>query len=364
MEKTWHGLAMLFAAKGHTVTFVSRSWPSLPLTEVSQGVRHLRVGGFNHTRFLPANLLLDFLWALKVAWVLPPGDVVICNAVSLPALLPWLKPSAGLVTVAMGRLPKGQVLFYRRVVRIYAPTQKVAEQIGKERPAAIKFTRVVGYPIEWALLHGASAQKGHPVVIGFTGRLNPEKGIEILFQAAAKLAERNHLPEWKLMLVGPSSVNEGGGGERWIQSLEAKYGPPFGGRLVRLAPEYDAKRLATLYGSMDIFCYPSVSDRGETFGVSIAEAMAAGAAVVVSGLDCFKDLVTDGSTGLVFDHRGPDPSTALADCLETLVVDSDRRRSLASNGQEYIRRFDFGEVSRFILGDLAELTGAGRVKQT
>ena len=39
-----------------------------------------------------------------------------------------------------------------------------------------------------------------------------------------------------------------------------------GGQIEWLGPEYDPDRLAGLYGSMDIFCYPSLAEKGETFG--------------------------------------------------------------------------------------------------
>ena len=58
-EKIWHGLAGIFASAGHSVTFVSRTWPGQASRETVDGVHHIRVPGFDHTRFLPVNLLLD-----------------------------------------------------------------------------------------------------------------------------------------------------------------------------------------------------------------------------------------------------------------------------------------------------------------
>jgi glycosyltransferase involved in cell wall biosynthesis len=113
---------------------------------------------------------------------------------------------------------------------------------------------------------------------------------------------------------------------------------------------------------MDIFCYPSVAERGETFGVSVAEAMSARCAVVVSALGCFSDLVTDGQTGLVFDHRAQDPERLLSDCLARLIENPSLRKDLALRGQQHARRFDYPEVARHILGDIALLTGAAAQK--
>jgi glycosyltransferase involved in cell wall biosynthesis len=355
-EKTWHGLAALFAAAGHSVTFISRSWPGQAPRETAAGVRHIRLPGFDHARSLTRNLLLDFIWGVRVARALPPGDVVICNTVTLPVWLRLIRPGAGRVAVMMGRSPKGQVRLYGTVARIYAPSSFVA---GKIAPAAASArTRVVGYPIDWALHARSACQTGAPVTVGYVGRLHPEKGIALLVRAACRLAGRADLPEWRLRIAGPSGVGEGGGGDAWVGELRARASHALGPRIEWLPPEYDPERLARLYGGMDVFCYPSLAEKGETFGVAVAESMAARCAAVVSSLGCFGDLVTQGQTGLVFDQASADADRLLADCIGRLVADERLRRGLAERGQAHVRRFDYPEVSRAILEDLSLLAGA------
>jgi glycosyltransferase involved in cell wall biosynthesis len=360
-EKIWHGMARIFASAGHSVTFISRRWPGLADEETVDGIHHLRLPGFDHTRRLSLNLARDLVWGVRVAQALPRADAVICNTVTLPVWLRFLKPSAGKVSVMIGRTPKGQVGFYRGVARIYAPSSYVAGLI-RSKWASLR-TRVTGYPIDWPLHAQASRQSGNPVTVGFVGRLHPEKGIGLLVRAASKLAARKGLPAWRLVLVGPSGTNEGGGGGEWIDALRGESKRALGDRVEWLAPEFDPERLATLYGGMDVFCYPSLAIKGETFGVAVAEAMAAGCAVVVSALACFGDLVDDGKTGLVFDHASPDADQRLADCLCRLIVETETRRRLAASGQQHVRRFGYPEVSRKILEDLALLSGAGAEKR-
>ena len=355
-EKTWYLLARRFAASGHSVTVVSRSWPGLANSDTSDGVQNVRLPGFDHTGSILLNLALDLIWGFRVARALPQGDIVICNTITLPIWLRRVKPGAGVVSVMIGRTPKGQVGFYRDVVRFYVPSSSVAGSIAPRWAAAR--TRVTGYPIDWSLLAMSAAQSGSPVTVGFVGRLHPEKGIELLVGAACRLSERRDLPEWRLKIVGPSSVGEGGGGSEWVKALKTKSESALGNRVEWLAPEFDAERLARIYGSLDVFCYPSVAEKGETFGVSVAEAMAARCVPVVSALSCFGDLVTDGQTGLVFDHTAPGAEGLLADCIGRLVGDAALRNELCARGQQHVRRFDIGEVSRNILGDLALLTGA------
>jgi len=355
IEKIWHGLARLFAAQGHEVTFVSRSWPGMPESGMEEGVRHIRRPGFDHTKNLPMNLLLDALWGVRVSWALPEADIVICNTITLPIWLHAVKPSAGKVAVMIGRTPKGQVGFYRGVARIYVLSSAIAalipEGIFRSR------TRVVGCPIDWPLLSRACAPKGTTATLGFVGRIHPEKGIELLLRAACLLAERTDLPAWRIRLVGPVDIASGGGGHGWLDPLKREYSRKLGDRIEWLPPEFQPEALARLYGSMDIFCYPSLAEKGETFGVAAAEAMAAGCATVVSALGCFNDFVRNGETGLVFDHAGENPQQLLADCLGSLIADPLFRRELASRGQREARRFDFPEVAERILNDLAVLTG-------
>jgi glycosyltransferase involved in cell wall biosynthesis len=325
-------------------------------------VRHLRLPGFDHSRHLPLNLAHDLIWGMRVARALPPGDVVICNTVTLPAWLPRVKPAAGKVAVMIGRAPKGQVGFYGAVARIYAPSAYVARQIASKRASAR--TRVKGYAIDWPLFARSSGQPGAPLVVGFVGRLHPEKGVGLLVRAARRLAARADLPAWRLRIAGPADVAQGGGGEGWAEALRREASAELGGRIEWLPPEFEPERLARLYGGIDVFCYPSLAEKGETFGVAVAEAMAARCAAVVSSLGCFSDLVTDGETGLVFDHEAADADRRLADCIGRLLADSRLRRDLAQRGQQHARRFDYPEVSRIILDDLSLLTGAGEQNPT
>jgi glycosyltransferase involved in cell wall biosynthesis len=352
-EKIWHRLAAEFARAGHHVTFVSRSWPGFAARETVAGVDHRRVRGANHTRFLVLNLWHDFWWGVRVSRVLPAADVVVCNSPTLPAWLGRVRPAAGRVVAVVARMPKGQGRMYDRVDLILSLSEVVGTRLRAENPALAAKIAPFPFPIDWSLHRRASAQPAHPasVTIGFVGRVHPEKGVRLLLAAAARLASRPGLPAWRLEIIGPVSVPAGGGGEAFRDALVAEFGPGLGARLAFSPPEFDAARLALRYGAMDIFCYPSLADRGETFGVAVAEAMAAGCAPVVSTLECFNGLVADGQTGLVFDHTAPEAAGRLADALAQLITDPALRRELATRAQAHVRRFDFAESARAVLAD-------------
>lgn len=356
-EKIWHRLAQEFAAAGHEVTFISRAWPGFAARETVAGVAHIRLPGANHTRFLAINLWRDFFWGVRAARSLPSADVVVCNSPILPSWLGRVRPSAGKVVAVVARMPKGQARAYHRVDLVLALSETVADRIRAENPALASRIAQFPFPIDWQL-HAAAVAKAlppEPVTIGFVGRVHPEKGIRLLLEAAVLLVAQPTLPLWRLQIVGPVAVPAGGGGTDFRDALAAEFGPSLGTRVAFVGPQFDPEKLAQHYGEMDVFCYPSLADKGETFGVAVAEAMAAGCAPVVSNLACFRDLVRDGDTGLIFDHAAPDAAARLAAALGRFVVDTAFRREIAGRAQAFARRFDFAESARTVLADFARI---------
>ena len=364
MEKIWHRFGHLFAAAGHEVTLLSRCWPGLPDDAVVDGVRFRRLPGSNHTRSLPANLLLDLRWSLRVARALPPGDAVITNAVALPVFLRRFKPRAGHVCVSLGRMPKGQVRFYRDVACLLAPRAAVVERVLHERPALADRVLLLPNPIDWPLHAAASNRRRPPAhppapprIIGYVGRINPEKGLEQLLAAAARLTTQTDLPDWRIRLIGPVAVAQGGGGEAYRDALLARH-PELGSHhLEVLPPVFDPAELAAHYAAMDIFCYPSLAATGEGLSVAPLEAMAAGAVPVLSQLECYNDILVSGQNGLSFDHTAPPDRVAaeLAGHFSRLLRDDPERLRLSRAARESVRRCDYAVQAELVLARLAAL---------
>lgn len=364
-EKIWHRLAGEFAAQGHEVTFISRAWPGMADQETVDGVRHIRIPGADHRASLAANLWLDFRWGIRVARVLPPADVVICNTVSLPAWLRRFKPSAGRVAAVIARMPKGHGRFYGNVDLLLSLSESVTQALVRENPRLGDRIRAFPYPIDWTLhARAAAARPGRrPAVatLGFVGRIHPEKGIALLLRAAVALQRRN-LPPWRVELTGPTAIEQGGGGPAFVEALEREFRGPLGDQLVFSGAEFDPEKLAQRFAGIDVFCYPSVAEHGETFGVAIAEAMAARCVPVVSALECFRGLVTL-DTGVVFDHRAENGAERLADALARLLVDPATCHALASRAQEHVRQYDFHAVAKHLLETLSAGSAAPAAAQ-
>lgn len=357
-EKIWHRLGELMAEEGHDVTIVSRRWPGLADREQIGRLTHLRLPGINHTRYLPLNLILDAWWGIRVMLALPRADVVICNTVSLPVYLRWIKPSAGRVAVVLGRMPKGQNRFYGAADLILATSTAVARKALSENPSLAPRLLQFPNPVDWPL-HAQAADRGtgRALTIGYAGRIHPEKGLEQLLEAACRLGVDEALPAWRLLLVGPVGIEQGGGGTAYRDHLIASYGSRLGGRLQVVPPIFDKSALARLYGQLDVFCYPSLAAQGEGLSIAPIEAMAAGAVPVVSKLECYQDLIDEGVNGRQFDQAAPQAVDELAAILRQLLLDGAHRRSLAAAAQETARRFDYRETSRLLLARCRKLTG-------
>ena len=364
-EKSWYNLAREFATRGHKVTMFSRRWRGFPHEETSEGIRHVRLPGWDHKRQLWRNLLLDFLWSWRVFFALPVADIDVVNTVALPAWLGWLKPRAGRVVLMTGRMPKGQYRRYRNIARVLAASTYVRDRVLEENPALGPVMRISGYPIDWRLLNrdGDSAPPALPeakpdeIVIGYVGRIHREKGLMLLADAMRLVEDTPGLPPFRLLLCGPVDIARGGSGAEFrgqlLRKLSSVMHPS---HFNLLDPQFNERSLAGVYRRINIFCYPSLAEKGETFGVAVAEAMAAGAVPIVSRLACFTDFVRDGTNGLVFDHAAPDAAAQLAAALARLLGDAATRQRLADAARQSARTYDYATYAETLLADFAQLT--------
>jgi len=354
VEKSWHRLAIEFARRGHEVVVVSRRWPGWPDRETIDGVTHLRIPGFAHTAALWKNLTLDFVWNLRVHFRLPPADITVVNSVTLPCWLGCLRPEVGRVVVMPGRMPKGQFYAYNHVARVMATSTPVLDALLAESPRWASLSRIYGYPVNVSAFVGPRSTN-REITIGYIGRIHREKGLDLLVDALVLLAKRD-LPPWRVLLCGPVDVARGGSGSDYRDALDARLATALPADRVTFAPaEFDEPALARRYREIDLFCYPSLATQGETFGVAVVEAMAAGAVPVVSDLACFRDFVRAGLNGEHFDHTRPDAAALLADTLAGLLAAPSRRAALAARAVIDARAYDFPVYAERLLADFHTL---------
>jgi glycosyltransferase involved in cell wall biosynthesis len=357
VEKVHLLIATAFRAEGHDVTVISRRYRDFPREQVVDGIKHIRIPSFGRTSSLILNLIRDLFYSVHAARSLPRADVTITNGFFLPLVLPRWR--AGKIYVQVGRYPKHQMLLYFRADRLQAVSRAVADAIVRQAPSQAHKVGVIGYAISDAYFRPRAMLKREKTIL-FVGRLAREKGITLLLRAIVVLSQSRGaaqlFDDWKLRIVGPHAVSQGGDGDNYLRELHA-LAIPLGSRCEFVGPVFDEEELIREYQSSAIFVYPSLADYGESFGVAPLEAMAAGCAVIVSNLQCFDDYIVEGVTGLKFDHRAKHPEEQLASQLARLITDVDQLRRVADTGRDVARRFQANVIAAQLLDDFATLLG-------
>jgi len=330
VEKMWFELGKQFSTYGHSVVHISRAFEELDQEEYINGVRHIRIKGFNAIPWQFIRNILDLLYTLRALSVLPVADVIVTNTFWSPLIIPLLSKRFGRVVVDVQRMPKGQIALYFGASCLRANSTAVAQAIRTEVPYLAN--RIATIPNPLPFLPPPPVQRERLPVLLYAGRLHPEKGISLLLDAFA-IAYSHAMSGWSLRLVGPDDVSAGGGGQPWLRRLLSQ--PHLTGLPIEcLGPLFVKEDLLTQYYEAALFVYPSLAERGETFGLAPLEAMACGSVPIVSSLACFLDFITPGVNGSVFDHLSADPAPALAKEMIALATQPNLRMSMASAALE------------------------------
>lgn len=160
----------------------------------------------------------------------------------------------------------------------------------------------------------------------FLGRHEPRKGLEVLLRAEPLLAEG-------------TVVWVAGEGES-TQELRARYPSDRIQWLGRISDSERDRRLA----EATVFCAPSLG--GESFGIILLEAMAAGTAVVASRIPGYEKVATGPSpTGVpqeatCVELAAPQNHVSLADSINRVLADEGYRDSLVAAGLERAEQFN------------------------
>jgi glycosyltransferase involved in cell wall biosynthesis len=352
VERVWDGLSKQFASLGHEVTMLSRSSGTSIPEEMVNGVRHIRRLCLRRTNRITLDLLKDLVYSVRMLSLLPSADIIVTNTFWLPIFVGCFQQNVGKLAVHVARFPKGQISLYRGAARFHAVSNHVRTELLREWPAASKLTRVIPNPIDTSIFTTPAAPRraSATYTILYTGRIHPEKGLDLLLDAFKKVYARYKYT--KLRIVGPWKTASGGGGETYLDKLktEAKDIPVEFGEAMN-----DAKALARELQAADIYCYPSLSEHGESFGIAPLEAMGTGLAPIVSDIPCFRDFLNHGVTGYVFDHRGDQAYIRLAEAIEKLLRDPVMAETMGARAAERAKQYSYENVASLYLDDFRDL---------
>jgi glycosyltransferase involved in cell wall biosynthesis len=346
VEKMWLALGKEFVRAGHQVTMISRRFPGLSEEEVVEGIHHRRVGGFSSPKNILVLKILDFFYSLSVLPKLPNADILISNTFWLPVLA--RSSNKGRLLVDVQRMPKGQMRLYGANSILRANSRAVHDAILAEIPEASDRIITIPNPLPFDPPEEVDLKDKESVIL-YAGRIHPEKGLDLLIESAHLLPAG-----WKLDVVGPHQISAGGGGEEYLESLKhkAKELP------VRfIGPIHDIRKLAERYRRSSLFVYPSIAEAGETFGLAVLEAMSWGCVPIVSDLPCFRDFVTHGTNGLIFDHRGKEAPVRLAELISQLAGSPGQLQKLALRTLDVRRTHSPQRVSRSFVEAFGQMVG-------
>ena len=170
--------------------------------------------------------------------------------------------------------------------------------------------------------------------IAFVGNLVPRKGIETLVAAMPTIVAS--YPDARLTVAGDGYLRHRL--ERTVQRAGLH-------RWVRLVGSVSEGEKAVLLGSADVACFPS--RYGESFGIVLLEAMAAGAVVVATRNEGYAEVLRDTPTTL----SAPGDERALAQTILRLLGDSDLRADAYARQQAIVERHDVGVVTLEVLAE-------------
>jgi phosphatidylinositol alpha-mannosyltransferase len=339
-------LARALVRLGHDVDVLAPASPSTPVpafvTRAGRAVSIPYNGSVARLTFGPVSLYRVRRWLRAgefdvlhlheptapslsmLALVLAEGPVVATFHTSTPRsrtmslFASWLRPMLERVTARIAVSPLARQVY--------------VEHLGGD---AVEIPNGVDVP---ALALAAGDPLPRPAgttTVGFLGRFDePRKGMATLLEALAPLAARVDL---RLLVVGRGDVAD----------LRHRLPAPLVDR-VDVLGAVDETTKARALGAMDVLATPNSG--GESFGVVLAEGMAAGTPVVASDIEAFRRVLTDPDSGTVAGLLLPPGEVeAWSAGLAGVLTDPARRAGLARAGRSRVTAFDWSTVAAQVL---------------
>jgi phosphatidyl-myo-inositol alpha-mannosyltransferase len=327
------GLAGALRSTGHDVSVLAPSGRALPI-RYNGSVARLSFG--------PASLLRVRRWLRANRF-----DVLHLHEPAAPSL------SFLALTVADGPIVATFHTCVSRSLALVASQgvlrprlEKITARIAVSEPARrVQVEHLGGDAVEIPngvdvrLFATAPARFGHDgATIAFVGRFDePRKGMAVLLDAVRRLDR----PDLRVLVVGR-------GDEAALRAACPR---------VEVLGQVSDEVKASVLRSADVVCAPNTG--GESFGIVLAEAMAAGAAVVASDLEAFRGVL--GGAGLLVP---PGDAVALASVLDTVLSDRGLRMGMAAAGQARAAAFDWPVVAAQVLRVYETAAAASPLRST
>lgn len=171
----------------------------------------------------------------------------------------------------------------------------------------------------------------------FVGRLEERKGFTIAILAFEQLAAR--YPELRLLVIGDGSERDA------VETLS-----PTARSRVEMLGRVNDDRLASYLKAADVYIGPATG--GESFGIVLAEAMAAGLPIVASDIPGYRDVARDGQEAILVTPGDP---AALVAGVARVLDDPALAKALGGRGTERARLYDWDHVTQQVVAMYREV---------
>jgi phosphatidylinositol alpha-mannosyltransferase len=335
-------LAEALIGLGHTVSVISPADDDTPLPDYVVPAGRAVPVPYNGS---VARLAFGFRSAARVRrWVKEGGfDVLHVHepaAPSLSLLACWVASGPIVATVHTAN-PRSRVM-HASSSALQTALEKINGWIAVSEAARTTLVEHLGGDAvlipngvatrRYAVAEPLPGWPGPGGAIGFLGRMDESrKGLAVLLRAFETLgAER---PGLRLLIAGPGDAEDA------LERVPA----PLRARVVLLGQVSEQDKVRMLH-SVDVFCAPNTG--GESFGIVLAEAMAAGAPIVASDLDAFRRVLQGGRAGELF---ATGDAAGLARAARLLLDDPERRVRLSAAATRAVSAYDWSMVARDVI---------------
>jgi phosphatidyl-myo-inositol alpha-mannosyltransferase len=336
------GLAEALIDLGHQVSVISPADDDAPLPDYVVPAGRAVPVPYNGS---VARLAFGFLSASRVRRWLKEGGFDVLHvhepaAPSLSLLACWVADGPIVATVHTA-IPHSRAMHAAEPI-LQSALEKISGRIAVSEAA--RTTLVEHFGGDAVLIpNGVSVRKlekadplpgwpGDGGALGFLGRMDePRKGFAILLRAFEMLAAER--PGLRLLVAGHGDAED----------VLAKTPAWLRDRIVMLGQVSDADKVR-VYHSVDVFCAPNTG--GESFGIVLAEAMAAGAPIVASDLDAFRRVLRRGQAGLLFPTGN---AAELAAAAGQMLDQPELRAGLSAAASAAVRDYDWPVVARDVV---------------
>src|SRR4030042_4208197 len=236
-----------------------------------------------------------------------PICCTLLNAIIHEKLNGFQKGIYPLLYFILSRMCDGFIVNSENNKQNFMKTSRIGGNIIKVIYSGIEMDEFINVP--------AVAKIKGKLVLGYVGRLSPEKGPYYLLKALTYLNDI----DYECLIVGDGPIRSEL--ENYVEANKLK------GKVIFMGYQ---DKIANFINKMDVVVVPSLN---ETFGLTIIETFALKKTVIASNVGGIPEVVTHGETGFLFPARD---SLALSEWILYIYNNKEKIKEMSINAYKYV----------------------------